>query len=154
MQGKITRMSRCYRLLPLCLAILLPGCFMVRGYVDRPIDADRIQRLQRGVTTKQEVLELFGPPQLIDARELVAVGDLFGMDSDPPPLEQIVSARFFRYQYTRGNGSALILGLFNYVEGDVKSDTLLIFFDGKGVVEDYAVARDTELLPKYGPLSR
>jgi outer membrane protein assembly factor BamE (lipoprotein component of BamABCDE complex) len=133
---------------------LLSACFIVRAHQDRPIDRDKIPVLQRGVTTKKQVLELFGPPQAIDAREIVAAGDLLGVPGDHRRVEQLVAARYFRYSYYRANGWALITFAFNYVDADVKADTLIIFFDGNDVVEDYAFADDTRLLPMLGPLSR
>jgi hypothetical protein len=142
----------------LALALLcipaLSACFIVRGHQDRPIDPDKIPMLQRGVTTKKEVLEMFGPPQSIDAREIVAAGDLLGVPGDHRRVEQLVSARYFRYSYYRANGWALITFAFNYVDADVKADSLVIFFDGNDVVEDYAFADDTRLLPMFGPFSR
>ncbi|HYD47523.1 MAG TPA: hypothetical protein VEB21_04215, partial [Terriglobales bacterium] len=69
-------------------------------------------------------------------------------------VEQLVTARYFRYQYTRYNGGLLLLGVFNYADVDIKSDTLIIFFDGKDVVQDFAFAEDTELLRTLGPLTR
>jgi hypothetical protein len=49
---------------------------------------------------------------------------------------------------------AVVLLVFNYIDGDVKSDTLLIFFDEKDIVQDYAFARDTDQLAKWGFWSR
>lgn len=145
--------SRLWLLTLLCTT-LLPACFIVRGHQDRPIDRDKIPVIQRGVTTKQQVLEMFGPPQGIDGREIVASGDLFGLPGDHRRVEQLVSARYFRYTYYRANGWALITFVFNYVDADVKADNLIIFFDGNDVVDDYAFADDTKLLPALGPFSR
>lgn len=147
-------MTRPLSVLVLFCTILLPACFMVRGHQDRPINPYMVPIIQRGVTTKQQILEMFGPPQGIDGREIVAAGDLFGLPGDHRRVEQLVSARFFRYSYYRANGWALITFVFNYVDADIKADTLIVFFDGNDVVEDYAFAKDTELLPRFGLLSR
>lgn len=135
-------------------AVVLPSCFMVRGYQDRPIDREKIAFIEPGVTTKRQVLEMFGPPQAIDGREIVAAGDLLGLPGDHRRVEQLVAARFFRYSYYRANGWALITFIFNFVDADIKADSLVIFFDGNDVVQDYAFADDTRLLPRFGPLSR
>jgi hypothetical protein len=137
----------------LCM-LALPACFIVRGHQDRPIDQAKVPTIQRGVTTKNQILEMFGPPQSIDGREIVAAGDLLGVPGDHRRVEQLVSARYFRYSYYRANGWAVITLVFNYVDADIKSDSLVIFFDGNDVVQDYAFANDTELLPTLGPLSR
>jgi outer membrane protein assembly factor BamE (lipoprotein component of BamABCDE complex) len=138
--------------------MLLSGCVMGRVYRDHPLDEIKISGIQRGVTTKQEILDLFGPPQEIDARELTAVGIPFepfiSRRGDKPPVERIVAARFFRYTYTRANAMALILVLFNYGEFDQKSDNLVVFFDGDNKVEDFAFRKDTDQLPRFGFWSR
>lgn len=140
--------------LVLLCTLTLPACFIVRGQQDRPIDQVKVPTIQRGVTTKNQILEMFGPPQAIDGREIVAAGDLLGFPGDHRRVEQLVSARYFRYSFYRANGWAVITLVFNYVDADIKSDSLVIFFDGNDVVQDYAYANDTRLLPAFGPLSR
>jgi outer membrane protein assembly factor BamE (lipoprotein component of BamABCDE complex) len=139
-------------------AMLLAGCVMGRVYRDHPLDEVKIATIQRGQTTKQEILDLFGPPQEIDARELTAIGVPFepfiSRRGEKPPVERIVAARYFRYTYTRANAMAIILILFNYGEFDQKSDNLIVFFDGDNKVEDFAFSRDTDQLPRYGFWSR
>ncbi len=140
------------------VAALLSGCVMGRVYRDQPLDEVKIAAIQRGVTTKQEILDRFGPPQEIEARELVAIGvpfePFFSRKGDKPPIERIVATRFFRYTYSRGNALAMILVLFNYGEFDQKNDNLVIFFDGDNKVEDFAFRKDTEQLPRFGFWSR
>jgi hypothetical protein len=147
-------MNRLLLLLALACTTLLPACFIVRGHQDRPIDRDKLPAIQRGVTTKRQILDMFGPPQAIDGREIVAMGDLLGVPGDHRRVEQLVSARYFRYSYYRANGWALITLAFNYVDADIKADSLVVFFDGNDVVEDFAFADDTKLLPMLGPLTR
>jgi hypothetical protein len=141
-----------------CTLALLGGCVIGRVYRDRPLDEGAILGIQRGVTTKSEILATFGPPQEIEARELVAIGTLFepfvSRRGNAPPEEKILGARYFRYTYSRANASGMILLLFNYGEFDQKNDTLVIFFNDNDVVEDYAFAKDTERLPRFGPWSR
>jgi len=140
------------------LALLLCGCVMGRVYREHPLDEQKIATIERGVTTKSEILDRFGPPQEIDARELTAIGVPFepflSRRGDKPPVERVVAARWFRYTYSRGNALAIILILFNYGEFDQKNDNLVIFFDGDNKVEDYAFGKDTPLLPRYGFWSR
>lgn len=143
----------------LALALLYcSGCVMGRTYRDHPIDEGKLATLQRGVTTKAEVLRVFGPPQEIDARELTAIGIPFepflSRRGDKPPVERIVTARWFRYTYSRGNALAMITILFNYGEFDQKNDYLVIFFDGEDKVEDFAFDRGTDRLARFGFLSR
>jgi hypothetical protein len=137
----------------------LSGCVIGRGYLEHPLDETRIGTIQRGVTTKEEILQTFGPPQQVDARELVALGLPLGSllvngPRDKPAPERLVSARYFRYSFYRANVFGTILLVFNYVDVDVKADTLLVFFDGDDKVQDFAFAKDTDLLPRFGGLSR
>ena len=140
--------------LPSCcvLAALLSGCVMARTYRDHPLDEPKIASIQRGITTKAEVLERLGPPQEIDPREIASIN----LSADPfePPPERIVAARYFRYTFERGNGMAIITLLFNYAEFDQKNDSLVIFFNDDNKVEDYAFVKDTERLPRFGFWSR
>jgi len=136
----------------------LCGCVMGRVYRDQPLDEQKIAAIARGVTTKQEILSEFGPPQEIEGRELVAIGGpleaFLTRRGERAPVERVVAARFFRYTYARANVLAVILLLFNYGEFDQKTDNLVIFFDGDNRVEDYAYAKRTDQLPRFGFLSR
>ncbi|HVM95531.1 MAG TPA: hypothetical protein VMT89_04035 [Candidatus Acidoferrales bacterium] len=146
------------RLTILLACVLLTGCAIGRTFRDQPIDEAKIATIVRGTTTKAEILDKFGPPQEIDARELSAIGvpveSLMSRRGDKPPVERIVTARWFRYTYTRGNGQLASIILFTYGEFDQKSDDLVIFFDGDDKVEDFAFRRGTDKLPRYGFLSR
>jgi len=136
----------------------LSGCIMGRVYRDQPLDEQKIAAIARGVTTKQEILSEFGPPQEIEGRELVAIGGpveaFLTRRGERAPVERVVAARFFRYTYARANILAVVLLLFNYGEFDQKTDNLVIFFDGDNRVEDYAYAKRTDQLPRFGFLSR
>lgn len=145
-------------LIPVLELLMLPGCVIGRVYRDHPLDEQKIAAIERGVTTKTEVLQRFGPPQEIDARELTAIGVPFepflSRRGEKAPVERLVAARYFRYTFSRGNAFGIILILFNYAEFDQKNDTLLIFFDGDNKVEDFAFEKDTPQMPRYGPFSR
>jgi len=140
------------------LTTLASGCVMSRIQIDHPIEEEKIASLERGVTTKSEVLALFGPPQEIDGREVTILGmsadALYGVRPTKPLPERMVTARFFRYQHVRANVFGTLTVVFNFFDFDVKRDVLLIFFDGDDRVEDFAFRRDTDLLPALGPLSR
>jgi hypothetical protein len=156
--GGVFSRRRGWTALSVAAALALSGCAIARTYRDHPLDEQKIGTIQRGVTTKDQILQLLGPPQEIDARELTAVGVSFEQvlprPGEKPPTERIVAARFFRYTYERGNGMAIILLLFNYFDFDQKNDSLVIFFDGDNKVEDYALRKDTDLLPRFGYWSR
>ena len=144
-------------LLGVCAA--LSGCWIGRARTDHPLDEHKIAGIQRGVTTKAEILERFGPPQEVDARELTAFGVPFDQilsgRTGKPPLERIVAARYVRDTYAKANLFGILTYiLINYVDIDVKRDSLVIFFDGDDKVEDFAYARDTDQLRRFGFFSR
>jgi hypothetical protein len=132
---------------------------MGRTYRYQPLDEAKIARIERGVWTRADILREFGPPQEIDAREITSV-DLSTVEEVEPttftqsPQDRVVAPRWFRYTYDRGNGSALILLVFNFGEFDQKNQTLVVFFDDDDVVEDFAYRDDTKELPRFGPWSR
>jgi hypothetical protein len=132
------------------LMATLPGCILARLHANEPLDRVKIESIERGVTTKEEILARFGPPHELEAREFV----IFGQPRDKVPIDRLVGSRFFIYRYTRANGFAVILIIFNYLDGDARSDRLVIFFDADDVVEDYAFATDTDGIPRFGPFSR
>ena len=140
-------------------ALSISGCVMGRTYRYRSLDEQKIAQIQRGVTTRADILREFGPPQEIDAREITSV-DLETVEDVEPtsftekPQDRVVAPRWFRYTYARGNGSALILLLFNYGEFDQKDQSLVVFFDNDDVVEDFAYRDDTPQLSTFGPWSR
>lgn len=137
-----------------CCAVVVwsSGCIIGRTYRDHPLDEQKIAGIERGVTTKVEVLQRFGPPQEIDKREIAAIN--LSVEPFEPPPERLVAARYFRYTYARGNGLGIITLVFNYFDFDEKNDSLVIFFDDQNKVEDYAFAKDTDLLPRFGFWSR
>jgi len=152
---------RCGQIRPLVCGlwlVLLSGCVIGRIYRDHPLDEQKIATIQRGVTTKAQILEQFGPPQEIDTRELVAIGggvdEVLSGRGSKPEAENLLGARYFRYAYSRANAFGIILVLFNYAEFDQKNDSLVIFFDDKDVVQDVAYERDTDKLPRFGFWSR
>jgi hypothetical protein len=152
---------RCWHLRPLVWGawiVVLSGCVMGRIYRDHPLDEQKIATIQRGVTTKAQILQEFGPPQEIDTRELAVIGggvdEVLSGRGRKPRAEHLVSPRYFRYTYSRANGFGVILLLFNYLEFDQKNDSLVIFFDDKDVVQDVAYEHDTEKLPRFGFWSR
>ena len=140
------------------VTLSLSGCVIGRARLDHPLDARKIASIQRGVTTRAEILERFGPPQEIDGRELTAFGisldEALSSRGGKPPLERAVSVRYFRYAYVRANSWLLTIILVSFVDFDAKRDTLIVFFDGDDKVEDFAYRQDTDQLPRFGPFSR
>jgi hypothetical protein len=108
----------------LVLALLGSGCSLGRRYVGSPLQAEPNEFLVVGTTPKRDVLRLFGPPdRIVRQRD----GDVF------------------IYQFTQRNSSQLRLSepvftrftFFVWDKVQDKSDRLMVFFDGTGVVSAY-----------------
>jgi outer membrane protein assembly factor BamE (lipoprotein component of BamABCDE complex) len=105
-------------LAPLLLAVLA-GCAQYenkRG-VDVAWQPEALGELEKGVTTRQQVLELLGPPsQVISLQDETVLYYLF---------EQSV-------------GEGLILIVYNTLSVDTQYDRAIFFFDEHDVLSDYA----------------
>lgn len=129
----------------LILSLLSTGCVVGRYYEGPNIIAERVKDIKPGITTKEQIIEWFGPPQNYMSptvfnkilRDLEVTGE---------PLTTYPFANILSYQYDQGNIRALILVLFNYAEAKVKSDHLVIFLDENERVKYYGFRRGTEEL--------
>ena len=138
------------RLLPFTLAILFLAFFAARCVVGRYsegpiIPAEKIKDIKPGVTTKEEIISWFGPPQNYIS-PTVFNEILRELDMTREPLTTYPFANILSYQYNQGKVRALVLILFNYIEGKVKSDHLVIFFDENDRVKYYGFHKGTEEL--------
>jgi outer membrane protein assembly factor BamE (lipoprotein component of BamABCDE complex) len=111
-------------------ALLLAGCTITRVYVGTPLRADPDLEIQPGVTSMQEVLTVFGPPQRILRH---SAGDVFV------------------YSFRRENSETLVieepvitdLELFTYSRTREKEDRLVVLFDGEGRVRSFGYQHGT-----------
>ncbi|MDI7261119.1 MAG: hypothetical protein QME90_14520 [Thermodesulfobacteriota bacterium] len=127
------------------LFFLLSGCVVGRYYEGPQISPDKIREIKPGVTTKEEIISWFGPPQNYIS-PTVFNEILREMDVTREPLTNYPFANILSYQYNRGNIRAIVLVLFNFVEAKVKSDHLVIFLDEKDRVKYYGFHKGTEEL--------
>jgi len=138
------------RLLPYTLAILFlssfaTGCVVGRYSEGPEILAEKIKDIKPGVTTKEEIISWFGPPQNYIS-PTVFNEILRELDMTREPLTTYPFANILSYQYNQGKLRALVLILFNYIEGKVKSDHLVIFLDENDRVKYYGFHKGTEEL--------
>jgi hypothetical protein len=127
------------------LCILLTGCVIGRYYEGPKISAEKIKDIKPGVTTKEEIVSWFGPPQnYISTTVFNQI--LQELDVTREPLNVYPFANILSYQYNRGNIRAVVLILFNFIEGKVKSDHLVIFLDDNDKVKYYGFYKGTEEL--------
>jgi hypothetical protein len=127
----------------LSLAFLLAGCVIARYYEGPKIPEEKLKEIKPGVTTKAEILNWFGPPQNYISPTIFNE-ILREMDLTREPLTNYPFANILSYQYNRGNARAIVLVLFNYVDANVKSDHLVIFFDEDEKVKYYGFRKGTD----------
>src|SRR4030042_1890627 len=106
------------RILPAIVLLLLfgSGCTIGRVYMGSEIREDPKKRIEMGLTTKAEVLEIFGPPDLIQRQSEGGV---------------------FVYAYVRKNSTKFTveeplitnITFFEYTRIQEKKDSLVILFD-------------------------
>ena len=124
------------------VSLTLVGCAIGRYYSGSRIPEDRIKDIQPGVTTRQEILDWFGPPQnYLSPTLLNQILREYEMTQEP--LSNYPFANILSYEFSRGNFKLLLLILFNYVEAEVKSDHLVIFFDENERVKYYGFHKGT-----------
>ncbi len=97
------------------LTLILQGCIVSRGRVGNPLDEAGIQRIEKGITTKDVVVTLLGAP------DRIIVGN---------------EKEIFHYYYYDGKSPGLILLVLNIISVNVRSDNLYVFFDQQGIVQD------------------
>jgi outer membrane protein assembly factor BamE (lipoprotein component of BamABCDE complex) len=122
--------------LMILLVILTGGCTIGRVYIGSEIRSDPKERIENGITTKSQILDFFGPPDLVQRQ----------FDGD-----------VFVYAYLRKNSSKFFieepyitnLTIFSYSRVQQKKDVLVILFDKDGVVKNYGYQRGTQELTTF-----
>jgi len=116
--------------------ILLSSCTIGRVYMGSEIRGEPREKIVVGSTTKSDILEIYGPPDRVQRQY---DGDLF------------------IYAYLRKNSSTLTLEepvvtnltFFTYTRIQEKKDSLVILFDGEGLVKNYGFYRGTKELTPF-----
>lgn len=121
-----------------CLA-LSAGCISFgRTYEGNPIDPETVALLVEGETTRAQVMEMFGAPNVVETANITALaeqslaryeGEELTLKIDPALFNEV-----YIYERTQTNHFILFLILFNYYSSDQRSDRLAIFFDTEGKV--------------------
>jgi hypothetical protein len=130
----------------LSLVFLLTSCVIGRYYDGSKIREGKIIEIKPGVTTRAEIVSWFGPPQNYVTpavfNEILRQMDLLYEE----PISNYPFANIVSYQFMRGNLRGIITILFNFLEWDVKSDHLVIFFDQDEKVKYYGFHKGTDEL--------
>lgn len=116
------KLSRCL-LGFLMIALLLQGCAFSRGTLGDEIQYEVVATIQKGITTKEEVLHLLGAPDR---------------------LLQLNSRDVFQYYRYDAKAGSLLLLVLNFTRLSVKSDDLFVILNRDGIVEDVISSKRTE----------
>jgi len=112
------------------------GCSIGRIYIGSEIRSDPKEKIQSGLTTKSDILSIFGPPDHITSQ----------FDGD-----------IFVYTYFRKNSTQLAIRepyitkttFFSYTRIQENKDNLVILFDKDGVVKNYGYQKGTQDLTTF-----
>ena len=107
----------------LVIVSLLQGCAFSRGTLGDEVQSEVIATIQKGTTTKEEVLHLLGAPDRLLA--------LNGRDV------------FQYYRYDAKAGSLLLI-ILNFTRISIKSDDLFVILNRDGIVEDVISSKRTD----------
>ncbi len=127
------------------------GCVIGRHYDGREIDPAVLDQIQIGVTKKQEVLDIMGPPRVFSRVELSDLAERLvarvagSSDDISITLDPTLFDEAYLYEYRRENETFFtVVLLYTYFMRDRKSDELLIIFDQNDVVSHVAYANGTK----------
>ena len=107
----------------LVIVSLLQGCAFSRGTLGDEVQSEVIATIQKGTTTKEEVLHLLGAPDRLLA--------LNGRDV------------FQYYRYDAKAGSLLLI-ILNFTRISIKRDDLFVILKRDGIVEDVISSKRTD----------
>lgn len=109
----------------LVVALLLQGCAFSRGTLGDDVKSEVVATIQKGTTTKEEVLHLLGAPDRL------------------LPLNGRDVFQYYRYDAKAGS---LLLIILNFTRLSIKSDDLFVILNRDGIVEDVISSKRTDNL--------
>lgn len=135
------------RLGALLLAVgLLQGCAVGYQTQGRIIDARDVAKLQIGHSTKQDVLDLFGPPTQLS--RAVGIDEAGMFESDEPTWIYDTKEDVYRYEYIEHNETFFSVIVYSYWDRETLADTLLVVFDDQELVKHVAFSKETDAVPE------
>jgi hypothetical protein len=118
----------------------LSGCIQAHYTEGNQIPWERASQIRPGVTTKADVLALFGAPQNFSiGTALVDFLEDQGLEPDATP--PYAFADVFAYQMSRGKLRGYTVLVYTRVDLTIDSDLLVIFFGEDEIVSQVGVQR-------------
>ena len=137
-------MKRLHLALWIALSGLLSGCFSVRAEFGTVIPPGSVEEIRPGVTTREEVTALLGPPSAFFKPSLL--DRIFG--SVPQMPDALVVEDVYTYRHIETRTQVLLIPVFYArVTAADRATTLTVFFDAKGLVEYYGFRIDDNIDP-------
>ena len=124
------------------IAGILSGCFSIRGEFGSVIAPNSVEEIRPGVTTREEVTALFGPPSAFFKPSLLDL--IFAGQPEAPDAPIVEDVYTYRHVETRTK-LLLIPVLYGRVTAADRSTTLTVFFDSDGVVRYYGFRVDDNI---------
>ncbi|RMG11127.1 MAG: hypothetical protein D6731_16185 [Planctomycetota bacterium] len=127
---------------------LVHGCAIGTQRTGKVFDPALVARVKVGTSTKQDVLDLFGPPTRYD--RIPGTGDMTLETTDQEwrarfPIETAKAAEdVFTYEYREEPETFFSMLLFTYFSRDVLTDRLMVVFDVRDVVKYIAFVKETD----------
>ena len=115
----------CYMVGVLAICVLIQGCAFSRGTLGDDIKSEIIATIQKGSTTKSEVINLLGAPDR---------------------LVQLNGRDVFQYYRYDAKAGSLLLIILNFSRLSIKSDDLFVILNRDGVVEEVISSKRTDAL--------
>ena len=136
--------------LSMCLG---SGCVVGRHFDGRRIPAESVPQIVIGKTTKQDILDVFGPPRVFSRVELSDLAERLvsrvggGSDQISIELDPTLFDEAYLYEFRQENETFLtVFFLYTYFMRDRKSDQLLVIFDPNDRVSHVAFVEGTKEL--------
>jgi hypothetical protein len=124
---------------------LTSGCASGIQSSGRLIDAEKVAEIEIGVSTKQDVLDAFGPPADYNRVAAFPFETLNSRLREQAPLETKESEDVFTYEYVEDDESFFSAILYTRYRRKTLTDTLMVFFDAKDLVKYIAFAKQTRV---------
>lgn len=131
----------------LCV-FLLSGCMTINKSTGTPIEKTAVEQIQKGVTTRSDILRLFGAPSRIlsnsgsfdmSITNTATGGEIKSQNVSAPDAQEIY---IYEYVLTTGYKGGYIVYQDN---SNTKKDTLMVWIDKKtGLVQNHAFTKQTE----------
>ncbi len=115
---------------------LLSSCDTGRASVNREISAAKLAAIRSGITTKDQVRALFGPPRSSKTQLPVR---------QPPGISlpaKYTASEIWAFWTDANNGPSIHLPFFARHSAEKPPFTVIIYFDERGTVLDYETSGD------------